>query len=289
TPLVLSHGWPSTFAEFARVIGPLADPRAHGGDPADAFHVIVPSLPGFAFSGVGPEDGAGSTERHTRVIATLMDRLEYERYGAHGGDAGYFVATELGRVAAEHVLGIHVNGPILMPSWDGSDDDAAYTEADQEKLGKLVGEESFTRFGYAAVQSGRPTTLAVAMHDSPAGLLAWMTDIYHRWTNPAITLPEDAIGRDALLTEVSLYWFTGCFASSIRLYGEGSAWGAALEPAAVPTAVAVFPGDTSIRALAERRLELVRWTEFDRGGDFAALEAPDLLVGDIRAFFRTVR
>lgn len=289
TPLVLAHGWPSTFAEFLRVIGPLSDPRAHGGDPADAFHVVVPSLPGFAFSGVGPEVGEGSTEHYTRVVAALMDRLGYRRYGAQGGDAGYFVATELGRIAPDRVLGVHVNGPITMPAWDGSDGDADYTEQDRAKLELLVGAESFTRYGYAAVQSGRPTTLAIAMHHSPVGLLAWIADMYHRWSDPAITLPEDAVGRDALLTDVSLYWFTGCFASSIRLYGEGRAWGAAPEPSGVPTAAAVFPGDTSLRVIAERQHRIVRWTEYDRGGHFAALEAPDLLVDDIRAFFRTLR
>jgi len=127
------------------------------------------------------------------------------------------------------------------------------------------------------------------MHDSPAGLLAWITDMYQRWTDPAITLPEDAVGRDALLTDVSLYWFTDCFATSIRIYGEGDAWGAAPEPSGVPTAAAIFPGDLSIRAIAERQHTIVRWTEFDRGGHFAALEAPDLLVDDVREFFRTLR
>ncbi|MCP2280526.1 epoxide hydrolase family protein [Nocardia amikacinitolerans] len=345
-PLVLSHGWPATFIEFLDVLGPLSDPRAHGGDPADAFHLVVPSLPGFAFSGVGSKVGEGSTEHYAQVVAKLMARLGYDRYGAQGGDAGYFVSTELGRIATDHVVGIHVNGPITIPSWDaeswggegaeswgaggdateqswgateggeqsqgsagGVADDAAvwsateggdgggswgggqsgYSPEDQAKLEKLTGEESFTRFGYAMVQAGRPQTLAIGMHDSPAGMLSWIVDMFQRWTNPSIELPEDAVDRDALLTNVSLYWFTGTFASSIRLYGEGEAWGGAAKNSGVPTAAAIFPGDLSIRKIAEEQHNIVRWTEFDRGGHFAAMEAPDLLTEDIRAFFRTLR
>ncbi|MCP2292379.1 epoxide hydrolase family protein [Nocardia amikacinitolerans] len=344
-PLVLSHGWPATFIEFLDVLGPLSDPRAHGGDPADAFHLVVPSLPGFAFSGVGSKIGQGSTEHYAQVVAKLMARLGYDRYGAQGGDAGYFVSTELGRIATDHVVGIHVNGPITIPSWDaeswggeradswsaggdaterswgateggeqaqvsagGVADDAAvwsategdgggswgggqsgYSPEDQAKLEKLTGEESFTRFGYAMVQAGRPQTLAIGMHDSPAGMLSWIVDMFQRWTNPAIELPEDAVDRDALLTNVSLYWFTGTFASSIRLYGEGEAWGGAAKNSGVPTAAAIFPGDLSIRKIAEEQNNIVRWTEFDRGGHFAAMEAPDLLTEDVRAFFGTLR
>ncbi|NEW44108.1 epoxide hydrolase 1 [Nocardia cyriacigeorgica] len=324
-PLVLSHGWPGTFTEFLDVIGPLSDPRSHGGDPADAFHVVVPSLPGFAFSGVGPKDGDGSTEHYAKVVARLMDRLGYDRYGAQGGDAGYFVSTELGRIATDYVVGIHVNGPITMPSWDGGDewsgdsgdsewsgetgggdqraaaDNAVgetlslgsgtteFSQEDQATLAKLTGEDSYTRFGYAMVQAGRPQTLAIALHDSPVGLLSWIVDMFQRWTNPAIEVPDDAVGRDALLTNVSLYWFTRTFASSIRLYGEGEAWGGALPNSGVPTAAAIFPGDLSIRAIAEQQHNIVRWNEFDRGGHFAAMEAPDLLTDDVREFFRTLR
>ncbi|MFI2478510.1 epoxide hydrolase family protein [Nocardia xishanensis] len=337
-PLVLNHGWPGTFVEFLDVLGPLSDPRAHGGDPADAFHLVVPSLPGFAFSGVGPKVGQGSTEQYAQVVAQLMARLGYDRYGAQGGDAGFFVATELGRIATDHVVGIHLNGPITLPSWDGeaggeswetessdekggdarfwdaatrddrsaigaksdqyvaADDGAArggeqsrYSAEDEAKLAKLTGEESFTRYGYAMVQAGRPQTLAIGMHDSPAGLLSWIVDIFQRWTNPAIELPDDAVDRDALLTNVSLYWFTKTFASSIRLYGEGEAWGGAAKSSGVPTAAAIFPGDLSIRAIAEEQHNIVRWTELDRGGHFAAMEAPDLLTADVRAFFRDMR
>ncbi|WP_433193188.1 epoxide hydrolase family protein [Nocardia sp. CA-107356] len=296
-PLVLSHGWPGSFVEFLDVIGPLSDPRAYGGDPADAFHLVIPSLPGFAFSEAGPKVGDGSTERFAQVVAKLMARLGYGRYGAQGGDAGFFVSTELGRIATDHMLGIHVNGPITLPTWSDSDGDEQswaatepeYSTEDQAKLDKLTGSESYTRYGYAMVQAGRPQTLAIGMHDSPAGLLAWIVDIFQRWTNPSIELPDEAVDRDALLTNISLYWFTQTFVSSIRLYGEGDSWGMALRNSGVPTAAAVFAGDNSIRVIAEQQHNIVRWTEYDRGGHFAAMEAPDLLTDDVRAFFRPLR
>ncbi|WP_433755898.1 epoxide hydrolase family protein [Nocardia sp. CA-135398] len=288
-PLVLSHGWPGSFIEFLDVIGPLSDPRAHGGDPADAFHLVIPSLPGFAFSEVGPKVGDGSTEQFAQVVAKLMARLGYDRYGAQGGDAGFFVSTELGRIATDHLLGIHVNGPITLPSWSDDGTEPDYSPQDRAKLDKLTGSESYTRFGYAMVQAGRPQTLAIGIHDSPAGLLAWIVDLFQRWTNPALELPDEAVDRDALLTNVSLYWFTRTFVSSIRLYGEGDSWGMPAWNSGVPTAAAVFAGDNSIRVLAERQHNIVRWTEYDRGGHFAAMEAPDLLTSDVRAFFRSLR
>ncbi|WP_063045577.1 epoxide hydrolase family protein [Nocardia pseudovaccinii] len=288
-PLVLSHGWPGSFIEFLDVIGPLSDPRAHGGDPADAFHLVIPSLPGFAFSEPGPKAGDGSTEQFAQVVAKLMARLGYDRYGAQGGDAGFFVSTELGRIATDHVLGIHVNGPITLPSWSADGTEPEYSPQDRAKLDKLTGSESYTRFGYAMVQAGRPQTLAIGMHDSPAGLLTWIVDLFQRWTNPALELPDEAVDRDALLTNVSLYWFTRTFVSSIRLYGEGDSWGMPARNSGVPTAAAVFAGDNSIRVLAEQQHNIVRWTEYDRGGHFAAMEAPDLLTDDVRAFFRSLR
>ncbi|WP_433714914.1 epoxide hydrolase family protein [Nocardia sp. CA-084685] len=288
-PLVLSHGWPGSFIEFLDVIGPLSDPRAYGGNPADAFHLVIPSLPGFAFSEPGPKVGDGSTEQFAQVVAKLMARLGYDRYGAQGGDAGFFVSTELGRIATDHMVGIHVNGPITLPSWSDDGTEPDYSPEDRAKLDKLTGSASYTRFGYAMVQAGRPQTLAIGMHDSPAGLLAWIVDLFQRWTNPALELPDEAVDRDALLTNISLYWFTRTFVSSIRLYGEGDSWGMPARNSGVPTAAAVFAGDNSIRVLAERQHNIVRWTEYDRGGHFAAMEAPDLLTSDVRAFFRSLR
>ncbi|GGQ40145.1 pimeloyl-ACP methyl ester carboxylesterase [Actinomadura coerulea] len=285
-PLVLVHGWPATFSEFLDVIRPLTDPRATGGDPADAFHLVVPSLPGFAFSGPTRRPGDGDTARYAEAVAGLMDRLGYGRYGAHGGDVGSFVSPQLGRMAPERVVGVHMNGPMTFQSWDGNDD--GYDEADKERLAVLT-DPSGERFGYAAIQSTRPQTLAFGLHDSPVGLLAWIVDQFQQWSNPAKRLPEDAVGRDALLTNVTLYWLTDTLASSIRLYKEASQWGAPAERSPVPTGCAIFPGDLTIRALAEQQHRIVHWAEYDRGGHFAAMEAPDLLTGDIRAFFRKVR
>ncbi|WP_225729564.1 MULTISPECIES: epoxide hydrolase family protein [unclassified Nocardia] len=288
-PLVLSHGWGSTFTEFLEVIGPLSDPRGHGGDPKDAFHLVIPSLPGFAFSGPTHRAGDAGTENGARLIAQLMTRLGYERYGAQGGDAGQFVSAELGRIAPDQVAGIHLNGPITLPSWDGGESDVEYSESDLERLAELNGSNSQTRYDYAMVHSGHPQTLAIGMHNSPVGMLAWMTDIYQRFTNPDIEFPDAAVGRDALLTTVAIYWFTETFASSIRVYRESNVWGVRLPKSGVPTAAANFAGERPIRAIAEQEHNIVRWTEYDRGGHFAPLEAPDLLIEDVREFFRTVR
>ncbi|QBI19580.1 epoxide hydrolase [Egibacter rhizosphaerae] len=284
-PLVLTHGWPGSIVEFLDVIGPLTDPRRHGGDPGDAFHLVVPTLPGFTFSGPTLAAGQGTTERYAEIVAELMARLGYDRYGAQGGDVGAFVSPQLGRIAPERVVGVHMNAMVTIPSWD--DDGSGYDETDQARLAELhaAWEEGF---GYAAIQGTRPQTLAFGLRDSPVGLLAWLVDIFHTFSNPDVERPDDAVDRDALLTNISLYWFTGTIGSSFRLYKESQQWDAEPASSGVPTAVAVFPGDVTVRGIAEKQNHIVRWTEFERGGHFAAMEAPDLLVDDVRAFFRTV-
>jgi epoxide hydrolase len=283
-PLLITHGWPGSIAEFLDIIGPLADPAAHGGDPADAFHVIAPSIPGFGFSGPTHETG-WNTVRVARAWAELMRRLGYERYGAQGGDTGALVSPELGRIDPEHLAGIHVNNLLTFPS--GQLDDLS--DADQGRL-KLMQRWQNEMAGYASIQSTRPQTLAYALTDSPAGQLAWIVEKFKEWTDPAAALPEDAVDRDRLLTDVSIYWLTATAGSSARLYYEGAkSWGQPSEPSAVPTGVAVFPMDITIRSIAESQHNIVHWTEFDRGGHFAAMEAPDLLVADVREFFRPLR
>jgi epoxide hydrolase len=283
-PLLITHGWPGSIAEFLDIIGPLADPAAHGGDPADAFHVIAPSIPGFGFSGPTHETG-WNTVRVARAWAELMSRLGYERYGAQGGDTGALVSPELGRIDPEHLAGIHVNNLLTFPS--GQLDDLS--DADQGRL-KLMQRWQNEMAGYASIQSTRPQTLAYALTDSPAGQLAWIVEKFKEWTDPAAELPEDAVDRDRLLTDVSIYWLTATAGSSARLYYEGAkSWGQPSEPSAVPTGVAVFPMDITIRSIAESQHNIVHWTEFDRGGHFAAMEAPDLLVADVREFFRLLR
>jgi pimeloyl-ACP methyl ester carboxylesterase len=285
-PLILSHGWPGSIVEFMKVIGPLTDPRAHGADPADAFHVVAPSLPGFAFS--GPTRGTGwSLGRIARAWAQWMHRLGYPRYGAQGGDTGSLISPMLGRIAPDRVVGVHVNGALGFPT----DDLAAYenlTETEQARLRLYT--DTGDRSGYSAIQSTRPQTLAYGLHDSPAGQLAWIVEKFKEWTDPAADLPEDAVDRDQLLTNVTVYWLTGTAGSAARLYKDGAMdWSQPLGPSRVPTGVAVFPGDAGIRRVAEQNDNVVHWSEFDRGGHFAAMEAPDLLVTDIRAFFRPLR
>ncbi|GAB2990500.1 epoxide hydrolase family protein [Actinotalea caeni] len=286
-PLVVTHGWPGSVVEMLDVVGPLADPRRHGGDPADAFHVVVPSLPGFGFSTPLRETGWGHA-RIARAWAELMTRLGYQRFGAMGGDTGSIVSPELGRLAPDRVVGVHVHGglarPALLP-----DDVAALTPRERERLAVT---ERIWRDGtaYAAIQGTRPHTLAPALTDSPVGLLAWMLEKFWDWTDPAAPLPHDAVDLDHLLTDVTLYWVTGCAGSAAQLYYEVRATEQGPRPrSTVPTGVAVFPTDPAIRRVVEREHHVVHWTEHDRGGHFAAVEAPDLLVDDVRAFFRGLR
>jgi epoxide hydrolase len=290
-PRLLTHGWPGSIAEFLDLIGPLTDPGAHGGDPADAFHVVIPSIPGFGFS--GPTHDAGwTTTRTAQAWAELMRRLGYERYGAQGGDMGALIAPDGGRGAPDQVVGVHVNAATFgfIPFGPVDPDELApFTDAEKQRLQRL------NRFltegnGYFQLQATRPQTLAYGLSDSPAGQLAWIAEKFNEWTYPGTELPEQAIDRDHILTNVMLYWLTGTAGSSARMYYENmhvSSWGQV--PGTTPIGVAVFAEDIAIRRYAERGNTIVHWSEFERGGHFAAMEAPDLLVDDIRAFFRQLR
>ena len=283
-PLIMTHGWPGSIVEFMNVIGPLTDPAAHGGDPADAFHLVVPSIPGYAFSGP-TRDRGWNTTRVARAWDELMRRIGYERYGAQGGDWGSSISRELGLVVPEHLIGVHLN--MLFPQ--ARDEPADLTDQEKERL------EAMRRFradgsGYFTIQATRPQTLAYALSDSPAGQLAWIAEKFNAWTDGG--LPE-AVDRDQLLTNISLYWLTGTAGSSARLYYEAAHSGSWGPPAVstVPTGIAVFPREIAppIRRFAEQSNTIVHWSEFDRGGHFAAMEEPDLLVGDVREFFRRFR
>ncbi|MEV4456469.1 epoxide hydrolase family protein [Microbispora sp. NPDC049633] len=287
TPLIVTHGWPSTVYDFLDVLGPLTDPKAYGGDPADAFHVVAPSVPGFAFSGPTREAGWG-VGRVARAWAELMCRLGYERYGAQGGDFGSIVSPELGRIAPEHVIGVHVNALVN-----------ASTAAGPGVLDKLSGEEReqaernqkwwYAHSGYATQMSTRPQTLAYALNDSPAGQLAWNLEWFVDW-DPTRT-DRTPVDRDTVLTNVTIFWLTATAGSAARLYFESAseAWGRRPAPSPVPTGVANFLGDRAIRGLAELSNTVTHWSRFPRGGHFASLQAPDLLVTDIRDFFRSLR
>ena len=284
-PLIMTHGWPGSVVEFTKVIGPLTDPRAHGGDPADAFHLVLPHIPGYGFSGPAHERG-WNVQRVARAWDELMLRLGYPRYGAQGGDWGAIISRELGLSAAEHVIGVHLNMLIAQ----GDLDEAGLTDVEK---GRLERRRQFRRDGqgYSAIQSTRPQTLAYGLTDSPAGQLAWIAEKFRAWTDG--DLPDDAVDRDQLLTNISLYWLTGTAGSSARLYFEAAhsgTWGPP-QYSATATGVAVFPYEIapSVRRFAEQSNNIVHWSEFDRGGHFAAMEEPDLLVPDIRHFFQKLR
>ena len=287
TPLLLLHGWPGSFAEFLDIIGPLTDPVAHGGDLADAFHLVIPSLPGFGFS--GPLVGTGwNSKRMATALAELMARLGYSRYGAQGGDFGAFVAPDLGRVDREHVIGVHVNAATVgFIPWGEvpSQELATFSDAEKERLTRMqafLGDGN----GYFQIQATRPQTLSFALADSPVGQLAWIVEKFKEWTNSRYELPEQAIDRDRILTDVMIYWLTGTAGSSANLYYESMHSQDWATSSTVPTGVAVFAEDVAIRRYAEQGQPIVHWTDFETGGHFAAMETPELLVRDVVAFFR---
>lgn len=288
-PLLLTHGWPGSVVEFLDVIGPLSDPKAHGGDPADAFHLVIPSLPGFGFS--GPVAEAGWTiERIAAAWAELMRRLGYERYGAQGGDIGAAVSPEVGRTAPGQVVGVHVNGaPGLPPLPRAEAELASLTELERDRVRRM---QAFMReeYGYIAVQSTRPQALAYGLTDSPVGQLAWIMDKVREWTHPRAVEPDKILDRDRLLTNAMIYWLTGTAGSSAYVgYAQDAPWGEPKRNSGVPTAALVFAHDVGIRRYAEEQNTITRWNDVDRGGHFAAMEEPALLTADIREFFRDLR
>ncbi len=286
-PLIITHGWPGSVVEFLDVIEPLRDPRAHGGDPRDAFHIVAPSLPGYAFSGPTVEAG-WNVRRIAEAWAVLMTGLEYARYGAQGGDWGSMVSRHLADVDRDRVCGVHVN------MWTGGlPDPSAETLTPREQAHLAISHDYLkSGSGYVAIQSTRPQTLAYGLNDSPAGLLSWITEKFHAWTDNNGSV-EDAVSRDALLTNVSVYWFTGTAGSSARLYYESITSRAVSPPSIthVPVGVGDYPKELFVlpRRLVEKDNNIVYWVEQPRGGHFAAMEEPDLFVDDVRSFFRKVR
>jgi pimeloyl-ACP methyl ester carboxylesterase len=283
TPLIITHGWPGSIAEFLDVIGPLTDPRAHGGDPGDAFHLVVPSIPGFGFSGPVTEPG-WNPRRIGSALATLMARLGYDRYGAQGGDWGSIISRQIGAVDPDHVIGVHVNmlvtaGDAASMGPDPSADDLERAAANHRYGAELA--------GYARIQETRPQTLAYGLTDSPVGQLAWIAEKFADWTDSAAE-SLSAINLDDMLTTVSIYWFTATAGSSAQIYYENRVVPVGRTESRVPTAVAVFPHDLfrPIRRIAERDIAIEQWTEYPAGGHFAAMEHPTALTEDIRRFFR---
>jgi pimeloyl-ACP methyl ester carboxylesterase len=282
-PLLLLHGWPGSVVEFLGLIGPLTDPRAHGADPSQAFDVVVPSLPGYGFSGPTTEPGWDSA-RMARAFATLMTRLGYERWGVAGGDAGALAGRELGILAPEGLIGVHLLQIFAFPSGDPAEA-ARMSDADRASLSGQTAEFQ-SKAGYQAIQRTRPQTLGYGLTDSPVATLAWNAELWTGWGDYAAYLDVDTY-----LTHTSIYWFTRTGVSSARSYYEDARSGAGYRdaPNEVPTAVAVFPEDfRTILVCAERANNVVRYTEFGEGGHFAYTTHPGLVAGDLREFFASL-
>ncbi len=280
---MLTHGWPSTPLEFLKVLGPLTDPMAYGGKESDAFHVVAPSLPGFGWS--SPLAGTGW---HPTRIATawldLMTKLGYSRFVAHGTDWGSVVSTSMARLAPQRLQGLHLTLLVSgLRSADGrlTDDEQALLEANERRRA--------VENGYVALQSTKPRTLSYALSDSPVGQAAWIVEKLRSWTDCDGDL-ESVVSLDEILSSVTTFWVTGTGGSSGRLYFEATRRAAhGVLPSGrveVPTAVALFPHELypTSRRIASEFYDIVRWTPMPRGGHFAALEQPDLLVGDLRGF-----
>lgn len=288
-PLLLVHGWPGSIVEFQKVIGPLTDPAAHGGDPRDAFTVVAPSLPGYGFSHAQGQRRFGIEEIADLFASLMTEVLGYPRFAAQGGDWGSFVVGRLGLAHPDRLAGVHLNMvPVAPhPSERGNLSDAEVAFLKETEA--FFAEES----GYQAIQGTRPQTLAYALTDSPAGLAAWITEKFYFWTDCQGDL-ETRITKDELLTNIMVYWVTRTINSSFWLYyqlrhrpwrlGRG-------EKIGVPTAVAAFPHEIlrPPREWAARICNLRQWTQMPAGGHFAALEEPEALVEDVRKFFRTLR
>ena len=287
TPVLLSHGWPGSVAEFVDVLGPLADPAAHGGDPEDAFHVVAPSLPGFGFSGPTTEPG-WDVPRMADAFATLMDRLGYDRYLVQGGDWGALIAALLGASYPNRVDAIHTTMLFVTPS--SLEEPMALLDeqgrANYERTKRFQQEES----AYFDVQATTPQSLAYGLTDSPVGLAGWLLEKFHAWTD-CDGDPASWVGRDRLLDNLSVYWLTETIGSSMRVYAETDVQAAIPASVDVPVGHARYPAEIhrTPRGWAAEVYDLVYWTEQPAGGHFPAMEVPDLFVSDLRSFARELQ
>lgn len=284
TPLVMTHGWPGSIVEFQKVIEPLTNPTAHGGEAKDAFHVVCPSLPGYGFSDKPKETGWG-VGKIADTWGDLMRRLGYERYVAQGGDWGAMVTTCIGAQDPDHCLGIHLNMPIAPPTEDSLSD---LTELEQAAL---AGMEHYQQWdsGYSKQQSTRPQSLGYGLVDSPVGQAAWILEKFWSWTD-CNGHPENALTRDEMLDNVMLYWWPATGASSARLYWE-SFNAPPMVDVKVPVGASIFPKEIfkSSRRWCEARFEQLAYHNvLDKGGHFAAFEQPELFVQEVRAAFRAI-
>ena len=288
-PLLITHGWPGSIAEFTKIIGPLTDPVAHGGVAADAFDVVMPSIPGFGFSGK-PKEAGFDPARIALVEATLMARLGYTRYGVQGGDWGSIISTQVAARDTTHVAGLHLN-MCFGAAPAGTDPDAGLSDAERARV-KARQTFQNEETGYQQIQGTKPQTIGIALNDSPVALAAWIVEKFRTWCD-CDGRPESIFTKDELLTNITLYWVTETAASSARIYYESRHPTTPPVPGRImaPMACADFPKEIiwSPRSWLEPRYNITRWTTMAKGGHFAALEQPLLLVDDVRAFFRTVR
>ncbi|MDH5672648.1 MAG: epoxide hydrolase 1 [Myxococcales bacterium] len=285
-PLIMTHGWPGSIVEFQKVIAPLTDPESHGGSASDAFHLVCPSLPGFAFSGKPGAATGWGVERIADAWNTLMLRLGYDRYVAQGGDWGSMVSTTIGARHPDHCAAIHLTMPIVAP------DPATLSELRDVELAALASLDHYRKHdsGYSKQQSTRPQTLGYALADSPAGQAAWILEKFWAWTD-CDGHPENVLSRDELLDNVMLYWLTNSATSSARLYWESFGSFATGKPR-VPVGISIFPKEifrTSERWARKHFGELLHYNALDRGGHFAAFEQPELFIEEMRNCFRSVR
>ena len=284
-PLVMTHGWPGSVVEFAKVVEPLSDPVAFGGSADDAFHVVCPTLPGFGFSGKPARPGWG-TRRIGDAWDQLMSRLGYSRYGAQGGDWGSQVTTALGVLHPEHLIGVHLNMVFAFPDAKGAGE---LTEREREALAALDYHRKWGS-GYAVEQSTRPQSLGYGLVDSPAGLLGWITEKFWAWSD-CDGDPANVFAREEMLDNIMLYWLPGAGASAARLYWES--FGKRIQdPVPVPAGASIFPKEIyrPSRRWAEPQFRDLRyWNELDKGGHFAAMEQPTTFVDELRAAFRVFR
>ncbi len=289
-PLVVTHGWPGSVAEFAKIIGPLTDPAAHGGDPADAFDVVAPSMPGYGFSDHAKTPGMDA-ERIAAVWVELMAGLGYRRFGAQGGDWGAMVSTYLGANHGAVVAGIHLNMVVAFPPDPANPVDGL----SQEEVVDLMPMQAWMQeeTGYQRIQGTKPQTVGYGLNDSPAGLAAWIVEKFRTWSDCDGDV-ERRFTKDELLTNIMLYWVPETATSSARLYyemlhaGKFPPQGFRVD---VPTGCAIFPHEIikPPRSWVDRLYNVQRWNRFASGGHFAAMEEPQVLVDDVRAFFRPLR
>lgn len=284
-PLLLLHGWPSSFVEMHKIAGPLADPAAHGGAPEDAFDVVIGSVPGHGFSSVPADPRFGADEAADCFRDLMVDVLGYPEFFVHGGDRGAFVATGLGHRHPSHITAIHQNLPMGIPSDPPSADEAAWLET----TARWTAEEA----GYSAIQGTRPVSLAYGLSDSPVGLAAWICEKFRAWSD-CDGDPLNVYSREELLTNIMIYWLSGSIYPSMRFYwAHRQSPPAAVRPVRieVPTGISLFPKEVMRppRSAVERKYALRDWHEADRGGHFPALEQPEILIDALRRFLRPFR